>query len=95
MSRLTNWSIIVRRESPYTAPENGIAALHGTVYSHPDIKDGETVTTSELKWLSPDIKRAATKNTSYKLENPDPRWIAWLNEHGLQITDYVRKEDLN
>jgi hypothetical protein len=71
--KLENWSVT---SSPYTAPECRDIYLHGKVYNHPSIKDGEYVTTSAVCGANKRI--ITTRNTFYELGEPCSEYREWL-----------------
>lgn len=63
---LKNWSLAVRLDNPYQAPEVRLARLQGAVYGHPVHKDGSVITTSPI--MSTNGRWASTQNTMYFVE---------------------------
>ncbi len=92
MPHLENWSIISRRNVPYSAPEILISQLIGTVSGHPKIPDGNLVTTSMIKDIDFEANTATTRNTEYTLGAPDSHWIKWCDHHGIDHKHVSKKE---
>jgi hypothetical protein len=79
-------------DNPYMHPGlrnaiNGVV-LTGYVSGHPRLSDGP-VTTSRLVEIDIKHKIARTKNTAYKLGEPDPDFLRWLKSQGKNIEDLV------
>jgi hypothetical protein len=93
---LDRWAIRQRPGDPeaqrYMAPElrnaiNGVV-LTGYVRGHPRRSDGP-ITTSRLVKIDIKRKTARTRNTTYKLGEPDPEFLEWLKSQGKNIEDLV------
>ena len=88
MPKLDNWSVIVMNSSPYQAPEQGIAVLHGVVTEHDGLPDGGNAVTSRLLMLDTENNKGITLNTVYELGTPSTEWLTWLDTNGHKLEDY-------
>ncbi len=72
--KLENWSIVTRITDPYLAPECSIS-LHGVIFDHPYIEDGNVITTSNIVAVEDGlvITRSGSK---YNLGDPHPDYEA-------------------
>lgn len=80
--KIERWSVRVDDSNPYKAPEHRPLVLCGEVYGRDDFNDGDPVTTSRVLSLDVKGKVARTRNTTYAIGEPDPKWVAWLSERG-------------
>lgn len=89
MPRLESWSI-VEDLNPFQAPELQTSRLKGIIYDD-ELKrfsDGRSVTTSRIVELDLKNKIAQTKNTKYKLGEPNPNYLKWLEENNMTLEQY-------
>ena len=70
--------------TPYAAPETYRYVLMGTVRDHPEIEDGEFVTTSHIEDLDLEAGTCETKNTLYILETPREDYIEHCRKVGSE-----------
>ena len=93
--KLDRWAVVqppAVKGQEYMAPElrvflNG-CRLTGYVTRHPSLPDGP-ITTSRLVAIDVKEKVARTKNTTYRLADPDPDFVAWLKSQGKGVEDFV------
>lgn len=95
--RLDGWSIVTAQTNdpdPYLAPELRPTALAGTIHKHPLKTDGDTVTTSVLRFLHYGHGGgvAVTASRAYMLGGMDPEYAAYRAERGLSTTEMVVPE---
>lgn len=90
MPELDNWSVNSKTLDPYKAPETGMICLVGIVKGHPggELSDGERITTSKIESINLETKVAKTLSREYKLLEPDPEWLKWLESNGHKLEDY-------
>lgn len=84
MIKLENWSVVVRDQCPWQAPESAKRQLSGECYNHPQFKDGTFVSTSYIV----DVDKNVIKTYSgsiYELGEPDPEYLKWLDENGYKL----------
>lgn len=80
---LRDWSVGNLLESPFAAPEQGVFALQGIVFGHPNFVDGASITTSEIKEVKGKIVKTHS-GSSYLLEGPpDNEFLDFLKEKGV------------
>lgn len=91
MPLLNNWAI-VDDGNPYTAPEAKEKYLSGNIYRDKRFPEGAGIRTSAIVELDIKNKRAQTRNTLYRLGNPDEAWLEWLKEHGLSLETYQQEQ---
>ena len=65
--RIKNWAVCTDADS-YTAPEVVTLHLHGEVYGHPYIPDGEVANTSYIKSCAG--RFITTNKRTYELDGP-------------------------
>ena len=81
----------------YQPPSDALAegsCIVGEVYGDTDTErpmgrkfdDGAVIHTSQLEKLT--ASSVKTRNNTYQLENPDPRWLDWLKRSNLKLEDY-------
>ncbi len=90
MPRLENWSIVGNLNHQYQAPDSETSRLEGIIFDD-ELKrfsDGRGVTTSRLVELDLENKIAQTKNTKYKLGEPYPNYLKWLEENNMTLKQY-------
>ena len=75
---------------PYKAPEALPTVLTGHVEDHPSLPDGPT-TTSRVVRISIVDKEVETLNTLYRLKEPDPDFVRWLEENGKRLEDFDKE----
>ena len=95
--RLDQWSIVTAQggePNPYLAPELRPTALAGTIHKHPLKTDGDTVTTSVLRFLHYEDGGgvAVTASRAFMLGGMDPDYAAYRAERGLSTTEMVVPE---
>lgn len=61
--------------------------LHGNVYGHPKIPDGEFITTSRIVTLNSENGEAETLNTNYKLGSPKRFIFAYAHDRLVKERD--------
>lgn len=88
MTRLDNWSIVVRTENPFQAPELGSVCMQGEIYNDDRFEDGESVTTGCILYFDSVAKIAKTRRTEYQLGDIDSTFEAYLEENEYSISDY-------
>ena len=94
---LGEWSIVTAQggePDPYLAPELRPTALAGTIHNHPLKTDGDTVTTSVLRFLHYEDGGgvAVTASRAFVLGGMDPEYAAYRAERGLSTTEMVVPE---
>lgn len=95
--RLDEWSIVTAQggePDPYLAPELRPTALAGVIHNHPLKTDGDTVTTSVLRYLHYEHAGgvAVTASRAFMLGPMDPEYAAYRAERGLSTTEMVVPE---
>jgi hypothetical protein len=82
-ARLENWSV-TRKGDIYLAPEHHTTHLQGEVFDHDAHEDGKRVTSSPI--VASEGQEATTySGTRYVLGQPCPRWLAWMDEEGIEF----------
>lgn len=84
MVRIENWSIVQKPLSAYDAPEYKHSYLQGTVYGHPQKKDGTPVITSKIL-LSHKTLVATQSGNIYRLGKPSEDYLKWLDSVGYNF----------
>ncbi len=79
--QIDNWACV--SDDPFAPPELRCLYLHGTIKGHPTRPDGQKVKTSNIVRSEGDL--VFTKNSIYKLGQPDPKWLDWMEENGIQF----------
>jgi hypothetical protein len=74
MPHLENWAIL-KRLSPYEAPELSRSVLVGTVTGHPRLPDGEVIETSPIVAIQETIVLTVS-GSEYTLGEADPFYEA-------------------
>ena len=83
---LENWSL--QRTDKYAPPEAAGLSLVavGIVSGHPKHEDGEKIMTASVLSSSGRIIDTISEQR-YKLGEPDPKWLEWLEENGMSLPD--------
>jgi hypothetical protein len=83
---LRNWICAGDPRQEYVSLEERDLVLHGQVFGHHDMLDGMKITTTPIIWA--DGREVVTASgTHYRLEDPDPRYVAWLVEQGTPLDE--------
>ena len=80
MIKLSNWSV---RANPYAPPESRATRLCGIVSGHPEIDDGDAVTTSRITAARGRVITTRS-GTEYRLGRIDPKYRQHLRETGYE-----------
>ena len=81
MIKLEEWSVV--GHDPYLPPEAQVKCLIGTVYNHPQHKDGKRIRTSRIHNVTGRLVQ--TNNTLYKLGKPHKEYIEWCQNNNTYI----------
>lgn len=89
MPTLNNWSCVTRTANPYQAPELGYLAVSGELgedhdYGHKVRKAGQKITTSKVV-KSEGTQIMTNSGTIYDLGTPDPEYLEYLAEKGIDF----------
>jgi hypothetical protein len=77
---IENWAMVYSMDNPYKAPELQERYLAGTVYGHPNFKDGSFITTSYVVDIN-DKEVTTASGSLYLLGTPSEDYQRWLREH--------------
>ena len=84
--RLTNWCVTVAEPfNAYLPPEAIVIQLKGNVYGHPKHEDGKYIRTSPIRGQGEKPNEVLTEHNTYVLEDVDPSYLKYCEEHGLHI----------
>jgi hypothetical protein len=78
--RIENWYLVSNADGDKSAVSVSYR-LRGDVYGHPQHKEGERLTTSEITSLAGNIVRC--KSRTYYLGNPSKKYLESLQEDGF------------
>jgi len=80
---LHNW---FTKRSVWKAPEDNPIRVAGEVWNHPGFPNGHKIQTSSPTSFDPQSRLLTTISGSvYRLEKPDPEWIKWMREQGIEF----------
>jgi len=87
-AHLENWSFVFQAHWVH-------GHLSGKVSGHHKIEDGHEIVTSPIIDINFDENRAETLNTLYTLGEPDPKWLDWCDENGVDHSQIKSKRSIN
>lgn len=87
-AKIENWSVISYGVAEPWEGEEVVSVLVGLVVGHKKISDGTEIVTSPLRMISYRNSTAKTRNTVYELGQPNPNFLAFLQEKGFSIEQY-------
>lgn len=81
MTVIEDWAIeAAEDQDPYSATELRGSRLTGYVYGHERLDTSRRVRTSRITHLDIDARVAVTRNTTYALGSPSPKYMDWLSQ---------------
>ncbi len=81
--KIENWSVESGADSPYVPPEHAGIRLVGQCFGHGEHDDGKRIGTSTV--VASEGRFVTTFSGSrYELGKPDPKWLAWMEEEGIE-----------
>lgn len=89
--KIHRWSLVC--DDAFKAPEINTQRLTGRVYGHPNFKNGCRITTTKVINLSLTDKKVTTRNTTYILGTPDPKFLKFLKEYNSSWYELFKEYD--